>query len=47
MSEQTLVLRGGEVFDPASGVRGSLDVASGDRVTGIAAGLHRATRQLT
>lgn len=40
MSEQSLVLRGGEVFDPSSGVRGPLDVAfDGDRVTGMADGL--------
>lgn len=44
MSEHTLVLRGGEVFDPASGTRGHLDVAfDGDRVTGLAAGLSAST----
>jgi len=40
MSDETLVLRGGEVFDPASGLRGRFDVAfDGDRVSDIAAGL--------
>ena len=40
MSEQTLVLHGGDVLDPASGTRGHLDIAfKGDRVSGIAAGL--------
>lgn len=40
MSDHGLVLRGGEVFDPASGLRGVLDVAfAGDRVTAIASGL--------
>ena len=40
MSDQTLVLRGGEVFDPAGGRRGAYDVAfDGDRVTDIAPNL--------
>ncbi len=40
MSNTSLVLRGGEVIDPASGRRGQFDVAfAGDRVTDIASGL--------
>jgi dihydroorotase len=36
MSESSLVLRGGEVVDPASGLRGTLDVGfDGDTVTAI------------
>jgi dihydroorotase len=40
MSNTSLVLRGGEVIDPASGLRGHVDVAfTGDRVTDIGPGL--------